>query len=78
MTPPSRPTRIFMATDFSGRCDRALARAAQLAKAWNSELIVAHSVHPDEVALRDRLSSGAPTRRRPESGATRPRTAVAR
>jgi nucleotide-binding universal stress UspA family protein len=69
MTPPTRPTRIFMATDFSGRCDRALARAAQLAKAWNSELIVAHTVHPGEVALRDRLSSGAPTWRRPESWA---------
>jgi len=72
MTPPTLPTlptRIFMATDFSGRCDRALARAALLAKAWNSELVVVHTVHPGEVALRDRLSSGAPSWRRPESWA---------
>ena len=66
MTPP---TRIVMATDFSGRCDRALARAALLARAWHSELIVAHAVQPGEVAMRDRLSSGAPSWRRPESWA---------
>ena len=37
------PPRIFLATDFSGHCDRALARAAQLAQTWNSALLVAHS-----------------------------------
>ena len=30
MTETTRPQRIFMATDLSARCDRALARAALL------------------------------------------------
>lgn len=50
-----------MASDLSARCDRALARAALLAREWQSELTVAHVVHPAEVALRDRLASGAPS-----------------
>lgn len=61
------PRRIFMATDLSARCDRALARAALLARAWHSELTVAHIVHAAEVARRDRLTSGSPSWRRPES-----------
>jgi nucleotide-binding universal stress UspA family protein len=69
MIEPTLPKRIFMATDLSARCDRALARAAQLAKAWHSELIVAHVVHAAEVAQHDRLTSGTPSWRRPESWA---------
>lgn len=61
------PKRIFMATDLSARCDRALARAAQLARAWQSELIVAHVVHPAEAAQRERLMSSVPSWRRPGS-----------
>jgi nucleotide-binding universal stress UspA family protein len=67
MTQPARPQRIFLATDLSARSDRALARAAQLAGAWQSELIVAHAVHPTEVADRDRLMGDGPSWRRPES-----------
>lgn len=67
MTETTRPQRIFMASDLSARCDRALARAALLARAWHSELTVAHVVHAAEVAAHDRLSSGAPSWRRPES-----------
>jgi hypothetical protein len=63
------PKRVLMATDLSARCDRALARSALLASAWHSELIVAHVVHAAEVARRDRLTSGAPSWRRPESWA---------
>lgn len=63
------PRRIFMATDLSARCDRALDRAALLARAWQSELTVAHVVHAAEVARRDHLVSGAPSWRRPESWA---------
>jgi len=33
------PDRLLLATDLSTRCDRALDRAAQLAKAWQAELI---------------------------------------
>jgi nucleotide-binding universal stress UspA family protein len=63
------PQRILLATDLSARCDRALARAALLARAWSSELTVAHVVHAAEVAQHDRLSCGAPSWRRPESWA---------
>lgn len=33
------PPRLLLATDLSPRCDRALARAAQLAEEWQGELI---------------------------------------
>lgn len=69
MPQANHPTRIFMATDLSGRCDRALARAALLATRWRSELTVAHAVHPAEVAQRDRPTSRAPSWRRPQSWA---------
>ena len=67
MIETTRPQRIFMASDLSARCDRALARAALLARAWHSDLTVAHIVHAAEVAAHDRLLSGAPSWRRPES-----------
>lgn len=67
MTETTRPQRIFMASDLSARCDRALARAALLARAWHSELTVAHVVQAAEVAAHERLLSGAPSWRRPES-----------
>ena len=35
----SPPTTILLATDLSARCDRALDRAAQLAKEWQAKLI---------------------------------------
>lgn len=41
---------VLLATDLDGRCDRALDRAAQLAKGWDAELIVLHVV---EAAARD-------------------------
>lgn len=67
MAEPLLPQRVLLATDLSARCDRALARAALLAKQWHSGLIVAHVVHDAEVAHRDRLISSAPSWRRPES-----------
>jgi len=69
MTEPLLPQRIFMASDLSARSDRALARAALLARAWQSQLTVVHVVHAAEVAAHDRLTSGAPSWRRPESWA---------
>ncbi|HEY0887038.1 MAG TPA: universal stress protein [Ramlibacter sp.] len=69
MTETASPRRILMASDLSARCDRALARAALLARAWQSELTVTHVVHAAEVARRDRLASGAPSWRRPQSWA---------
>lgn len=39
-----QPRRILLATDLSSRGDRAFDRAAQLARAWHSELHVVHAV----------------------------------
>ncbi len=41
MTPHPAPTAVLLATDLSARCDRALARALQLARQWNARLVVA-------------------------------------
>ena len=41
--PSVPPRRILVATDLSGRGDRALDRAAQLAGAWNAELVALHA-----------------------------------
>lgn len=40
------PKRILLATDLSARSDRALDRAASLAKLWGAELIVVHAMPP--------------------------------
>ena len=52
MMPPS----ILLATDFSGRCDRARDRAIALAQFWNTNLIVLH-------VLADTASGTAPDAR---------------
>jgi nucleotide-binding universal stress UspA family protein len=38
------PKRILLATDLSARCDRALDRAAQLARQWRVPLLVVHAM----------------------------------
>lgn len=47
------PARLLLATDLSARCDRALDRAAQLAKEWQAELIALNVLDvpasPDQV-----------------------------
>ena len=55
------PTSLLLATDLSARCDRALARAVQLARQWNARLVVA-TVLPDRVAgeISSSLLSSAP------------------
>lgn len=40
-------TRILVGTDFSTRSDRALRRAAILARSWNAELVIAHVLDDD-------------------------------
>lgn len=67
MTVTDTPKRILMATDLGARCDRALARAALLARTWHAGLVVAHVVHPAEVTHRERLTASAPSWRRPRS-----------
>ena len=52
-SPSVLPARLLLATDLGARCDRALDRAAQLAKEWQAELIVLNvldvSVSPDQL-----------------------------
>jgi nucleotide-binding universal stress UspA family protein len=47
------PATILLATDLSARCDRALERAAQLAKEWQAQLIALNVIDapdsPDQV-----------------------------
>lgn len=40
----NRPDRILLATDLSARCDRAVDRAAQLARQWQVPLWVVHAI----------------------------------
>ncbi|WP_157270895.1 universal stress protein [Azohydromonas aeria] len=40
------PQRLLLATDLSARCDRALDRAAQLARQWEAELVALHVLDP--------------------------------
>lgn len=56
MPPAIPPARILLATDLSGRCDRALDRAAALAHAWNATLVIAHvlETHIDDLVRRRR------------------------
>ena len=59
-----RPARrILLATDLSARCDRALYRAAMLAKQWRSELIVLHVVEHLDLNIPE--AAGLPSWRRP-------------
>jgi len=41
------PARILLATDLGARCDRALDRAVELARAWGAELFAVHALRAD-------------------------------
>jgi len=61
MTAPAamtRPAKVLLATDLGPRCDRALDRAAQLAKDWEAELDIIHVIEeplPAEQKVFDQL-----------------------
>jgi hypothetical protein len=59
------PRRPVTASGFSARPDRAPARAALLARAWQNGPVIAPVVQAAEAVRRDRLASGAPSWRRP-------------
>lgn len=44
---PGVPRSILLATDLSGRCDRALDRAVLLARRWNARLVAMTVIEPD-------------------------------
>lgn len=55
--------KILLATDLSARCDRALHRAAMLAKQWQWSLLVLHVVEDRDLSIPD--TAGLPSWRRP-------------
>ena len=65
--PEIPPKKILLATDLSGRGDRALDRATQLARQWDSELVVVHALEGEVLDLPE--YRGLPSWRRPPDGA---------
>lgn len=59
------PTAVVCATDLSSRCDRAMDRAAQLARSWNARLVVVHALESSPEFVAARRLHGLPTWRRP-------------
>lgn len=59
------PQKIMVATDLSGRCDRALDRAALLVRQWNAQLLVVHAIEPDVLLAEARRVHGLPSWHRP-------------
>jgi nucleotide-binding universal stress UspA family protein len=45
------PKKILLATDLSANGDRALDRAAQLARQWGAQLLIVHAIDPKVVSL---------------------------
>lgn len=62
------PKKILLATDLSGRGDRALDRATQLAGRWGAELTVVHALEGDVLNLPE--YQGLPSWRRPPDPAS--------
>ena len=52
----SVPKRLLLATDLSARCDRALDRAAQLAEAWQAEIVAVNATFSTDAGTRPRSS----------------------
>lgn len=61
--PNTPPKRILLATDLSGRGDRALDRATQLARQWDAELLIVHALEGEGLASPEH--QGLPSWRRP-------------
>lgn len=57
------PRRILLATDLSGRGDRALDRATQLAHQWGAELVIVHALEGEGPASLE--NQALPSWRRP-------------
>ena len=58
------PRKILLATDLSARCDRAMDRAAALAKAWQAELLAVHALEQTDDFYATHLEDLLPSWRR--------------
>lgn len=67
--PMTPPRKILLATDLSPRGDRALDRAAQLAKQWNAPLVILHVVESAPATSPWRELDAPSWRRRPDARA---------
>lgn len=65
MNGSSPPAKILLATDLSCRCDRALDRAALLAKQWGAHLIIVHVLEEPEYSPPSSREEDLPSWRRP-------------
>ncbi|MDO9586990.1 MAG: universal stress protein [Brevundimonas sp.] len=59
------PKTILLATDLSSRCDRAMDRAAHLAKMWGARLVVLNVLEPDYDLAGPARTADLPSWRRP-------------
>ena len=59
------PKTILLATDLSGRCDRAMDRAAYLAKSWGARLVVLNVLEPEYDLAGPAGTADLPSWRRP-------------
>lgn len=59
------PKKILLATDLSSRGDRALDRAAQLAKQWKATILAVHVIDPNEGFIERRHLDDLPSWRQP-------------
>lgn len=66
--PAIPPKKILLATDLSGRGDRALDRATQLAVQWGAELTIVHALEGEGLDLPE--YSGLPSWRQPPDPAS--------
>jgi nucleotide-binding universal stress UspA family protein len=69
MPEPTPPRTILCATDLSSRCDRALDRAALLARHWQARLVVVHALQTTAEFIEARRLHDLPSWRRPEDRA---------
>lgn len=60
-TPMKPPSALLLATDLSCRCDRAMDRAADLARRWNARLVALTVIDPDQDLRALRRSRGQPS-----------------
>lgn len=61
------PDHILLATDLSPRCDRAVARAVQLAAKWNAGIVAVHCLGKTASIEAEMLPDFAPWRSGPEA-----------